>query len=172
MHLAEVNWLKCIKEWWIMRRLVIAVIVALIAAIVLLGVAMAVNGGFQKDSNQPGPQIPVTVQPATSGPSKPTSSDQTNAGDTGSNSGGTIVGKVTAPDGSLIAGARVVPSSANVPVPEVLITSNDQGQYRWSLPAGQYELQVIKEGYQTVKQQVSLKPGDNLQLNFVLQAQK
>jgi hypothetical protein len=58
---------------------------------------------------------------------------------------GTVSGTVRTADGRPLAGASVLPRSLDhpaQPVPEMVVVTDRQGTFSWSLPPGRYELTV------------------------------
>ncbi|WP_329108824.1 carboxypeptidase-like regulatory domain-containing protein [Micromonospora sp. NBC_01699] len=58
---------------------------------------------------------------------------------------GTVTGRVRAADGSPLAGVAVHPKSLDNPanaIPELLVTTDEAGTFRWTLAPGRYEFQA------------------------------
>ncbi|MEV4628074.1 carboxypeptidase-like regulatory domain-containing protein [Micromonospora sp. NPDC049523] len=68
------------------------------------------------------------------------------AGDSGrATNRGTVTGRVLAADGSPVAGVAVAPKSLDDParaIPELVVTTDETGTFRWSLEPGRYEFQA------------------------------
>src|SRR5262245_2554760 len=71
---------------------------------------------------------------------------------------GSIVGRVTDESGAVVPGVSVTATSPALLVPEVIVTTDAQGDYRLSpLPIGTYQVQYTVQGFQTLRR-------DNLRL--------
>ncbi|MFI6760087.1 carboxypeptidase-like regulatory domain-containing protein [Micromonospora sp. NPDC050417] len=62
---------------------------------------------------------------------------------------GTVTGRVLGADGSPVAGVAVAPRSLENParpIPELVVTTDNQGTFQWTLEPGRYEFQVQPVG--------------------------
>jgi hypothetical protein len=83
-----------------------------------------------------------------------------------------VTGKVTDLVGDPIEGASILPQSTDsppLPIPDILIVTDTNGKYMWSLRPGSYRLTVIAEGYRPKTMPVQVKPGELMILDFVLE---
>ncbi|RKR91165.1 carboxypeptidase family protein [Micromonospora pisi] len=65
---------------------------------------------------------------------------------------GTVTGRVVGADGSPVAGVVVQPKSLESParpIPELVVTTDKQGTFQWTLEPGRYEFQVQPVGAST-----------------------
>jgi len=82
-----------------------------------------------------------------------------------------VQGRITAREGTPIAGAYVEPRSLDRPrarIPDVGNVSGADGRYEWPLPAGTYEVSVSAEGYRRESRRVTLRAGETATLDFTL----
>ena len=82
-----------------------------------------------------------------------------------------VQGRITARDGTPVAGAYVEPRSLDRPrarIPDVGNVSGADGRYEWTLPAGAYEISVAAEGFRRVTKPVTLLGGQATTLDFTL----
>ena len=80
-------------------------------------------------------------------------------------------GRITAREGTPVAGAYVEPRSMDRPrarIPDVGNVSGADGRYEWTLPAGAYEISVAAEGFRRVTKPVTLLGGQATTLDFTL----
>jgi hypothetical protein len=77
-----------------------------------------------------------------------------------------LIGTVKDPDGGGLPGAVLQFSEGGAIVGTT--TSDDQGQFRDLLDPGTYSLRVTKSGYHTLERDVTIGPGQVLQLDLVL----
>ena len=71
---------------------------------------------------------------------------------------GSIVGQVTDESGAVLPGVTVTATSPALLVPEIVVTTDAQGDYRLApLPIGTYQVQYTLPGFQTLRR-------DNLRL--------
>lgn len=84
-----------------------------------------------------------------------------------------VAGSVKDQNGTPIADASidVNPLSNNIPFPDVAASSDEQGQYRWSLEPGLYAITVFATGYYSQTQQVEVLTGPPVTVDFVLDPQ-
>src|SRR5437870_1012970 len=83
---------------------------------------------------------------------------------------GSITGKVTDPNGAVVAGATVTVKNVETNV-EATATTNDEGSYDFPvLLPGKYELLVTKEGFKVeARQQIQLRVAEKLTIDVQLQ---
>lgn len=102
---------------------------------------------------------------------QPVSSDDRSSPEAGRNAVmGTVAGVVTTSVGQPVVGAAVRPRSLDVPsppIPELAVSSDSTGRYRWRLWPGRYEL-AVSEGDSAVEQSVTVTAGQTTTLNIVL----
>jgi len=70
-----------------------------------------------------------------------------------------------------IAGAAVQPRSLDQPahaIPEIAITTDDQGRYSWTLPPGEYSLEVKQDARAAAPRNVSVGAGETATVDFTL----
>ncbi len=82
-----------------------------------------------------------------------------------------IEGRVTAEDGTPIAGVFVQAESLDEPaqrIPEMAITTDEDGHYLWPLPPGRYRISVSIEGRQPAAETATVEPGKQTTLSFTL----
>ena len=79
-----------------------------------------------------------------------------------------VTGIVTDAAGKPLANVGIGVSKGTAPVPEVLVLSDQDGKYTWNLPAGTFTLTANSDGYQALSQEVTVKYGKTVQLNFKL----
>jgi outer membrane lipoprotein-sorting protein len=82
-----------------------------------------------------------------------------------------IEGRVTAGDGKPISGVFVQAESLDEPaqrIPEMAITTDDDGHYLWPLSPGRYRISVSAEGYQPATQTATVEAGRLTTLSFSL----
>ena len=144
-----------------MTRIRIAVIAAILCALGMAGVAFAATGGFDGDSRHPSP----AGAPASPATGKDAPADSSTPATGGQRS---ITGRVTTPDGRPLEGVMIVPRSSDVPVPELLVTTDANGRYTWGLPAGTYTFGATKTGYAPASQSLRVNAATQ-KLDFVLQ---
>jgi hypothetical protein len=77
-----------------------------------------------------------------------------------------LIGTVKDPDGGVLSGAVLQFSKGGAIVGTT--TSDDQGQFRDLLDPGTYSLNVTKSGYHKLEREVTIEPGQVLQLDLVL----
>lgn len=83
-----------------------------------------------------------------------------------------VEGRVTAPDQKPLAGVSVQPRSLDQPataIPEMAVVSQDDGQYRWTLRPGEYEISFTLEGYQPATHRVTVRPRELTRLDVELE---
>jgi hypothetical protein len=83
-----------------------------------------------------------------------------------------IVGQITNSLGRPVAGAFVQPRALDdpsPPIPEIAIVSDSDGRYTWRLFPGTYEISVSAEGYRGVTKQATVKPGQQVSMDFTLE---
>ena len=74
---------------------------------------------------------------------------------------GSVAGSVSGPTGQPVAGVLVVPVSLEEPavaVPERAVVTDQDGRFRWELPAGRYELRLAGAGI-SGSTTVTVRPG-------------
>ena len=82
-----------------------------------------------------------------------------------------VVGRVATRDGQAIAGAMIVPTPRSrdaPPIPEIAITTDGDGQYRWHLQPGPYQISVIYHGFTEQTLNVEVRKNQVSTLNFIL----
>lgn len=82
-----------------------------------------------------------------------------------------IEGRVTAADGTPVAGAFVQAESLDEPaqrIPELAINTDDDGHYLWPLAPGRYRISVSVEGREPASQTATVEPGKLTTLSFTL----
>ena len=82
-----------------------------------------------------------------------------------------VSGRVTSADGRPVAGAFVEAESLDrpsQPIPEVAISSREDGRYLWPLRPGSYRISVSAEGYQRAAGQATVRAGRLAALDFTL----
>lgn len=86
------------------------------------------------------------------------------------NRAGNTSGSIHDPSGAAVANATVVMSNHAANTID-MTTTDREGNFSFSgLPAGNYELQILKPGFQTYRQRdVSLDPGRDFTANFTLE---
>ncbi len=82
-----------------------------------------------------------------------------------------VKGKVTDAAGNPIVAAGVAVTKSSTGVPEILVLSNEKGEYVWELPAGEFTLTAHLDGYADESKDIALKEGQTLELNFQLEKQ-
>lgn len=98
----------------------------------------------------------------------------TNGGDAttaGSGISEGVEGRVTA-SGQPLAAVSVQPRSLDEPataVPEMAVVSEDDGQYRWTLRPGEYEITFVLDGYQPATRRATVQPGQATRLDVELE---
>jgi hypothetical protein len=83
-----------------------------------------------------------------------------------------VEGRVTASGQKPLAGVAVQPRSLDEPaaaIPEMAVVSEDDGQYRWTLRPGEYELSFLLEGYQPATRRVTVRPRQATRLDVELE---
>lgn len=83
-----------------------------------------------------------------------------------------VVGRITASGGDPVQGAIVKPTSRedpSPPVPMLLVRSDRDGRYSWSLPSGTWDIAVSAEGYQPATDTIVIPEGSSVTLDFVLE---
>ena len=96
--------------------------------------------------------------------------DATVAGQ-GTSEGEGVEGQVTAA-GQPLAGVSVQPRSLDEPataIPEMAVVSEDDGQYRWTLRPGEYEITFVLDGYQPATRKVTVRPHQAARLDVELE---
>ncbi len=79
-----------------------------------------------------------------------------------------VIGKVTDESGNPIAEAGVAVTKASAGVPDILVLTNENGEYVWELPAGEFTLTVRQDNYLEASKDVTVKAGEKIELNFQL----
>lgn len=82
-----------------------------------------------------------------------------------------VEGRVTDGRGRPVAGAFVEARGTGAnpnPVPEIAVFTDEDGRYRWFLPAGSYAITVSAEGRGQRTLAVTVPRGGAVRLNFVL----
>jgi hypothetical protein len=82
-----------------------------------------------------------------------------------------VSGRVTAADGTPVAGAFVEAESLDrpsQPIPEVAISTREDGRYLWPLSPGSYRISVSAAGYQRATGQAAVRAGRLTALDFTL----
>lgn len=85
-----------------------------------------------------------------------------------------VTGLVTSRDGHPIANAWIQAKSLDEPsnpIPELVITTNEAGEYQWSLLPGRYEISVLIDSRQQATNLVTVQPGQTAISNFTISAQ-
>lgn len=85
-----------------------------------------------------------------------------------------VSGKVSSATYGPIVGAGVVPKSLDDPpaaVPELWVSTDQDGGYEWSLPPGRYALTVRVDGYKPDTQETKVGNGEVVTLDFFLEAE-
>ena len=80
-----------------------------------------------------------------------------------------VIGLVTTMDGRPIIEAWIRAKSLDQPsnpIPEIAIITNEEGQYKWPLVAGRYEISVFIDNRQSASQVVTVNPRQTTTLNF------
>jgi glutamyl endopeptidase len=83
-----------------------------------------------------------------------------------------IAGQITDSRGRPVAGAFVQPRALDdpsPPIPEIAIVSDGDGRYTWRLFPGTYEISVSAEGYRGVSRQATVKPRQQVTIDFMLE---
>lgn len=79
-----------------------------------------------------------------------------------------IHGRITDQAGKPVAGARVTVPKASVPVPEMAYLSDADGNYKLSLPKGEFTLAVFSDSFAPAEQAIDTTAKADLQLDWVL----
>jgi hypothetical protein len=82
-----------------------------------------------------------------------------------------IVGLVVDSSGKPVVGAGVQAEATGEnrpPIPEIAIVTDRNGRYAWKLPAGEYAITVVAEGFETSRKRARVEPGQRVILDFVL----
>jgi hypothetical protein len=82
---------------------------------------------------------------------------------------GEVIGTVYDETGKPLVEAGVAVTKGTAPFPEILMVTDQQGRYRWGLPAGKFTLAVTQDHYKQLAQEVEVKKGQTVQLDFKLQ---
>ncbi len=82
-----------------------------------------------------------------------------------------ITGKVTDKNGKPIPEAGVAVTKSSTSVPEMLVLTNEEGEYVWELPPGEFTLTVYKDGYAEKSMDITVKEGETAKLDFELEKQ-
>jgi len=96
----------------------------------------------------------------------------TSGGDAGTARVEGIVGQITNSHSRPVVGAFVQPKALDdpsPPIPEIAIVSDSDGRYTWRLFPGTYEISVSAEGYRGVTKQATVKPGQQVSMDFTLE---
>lgn len=83
-----------------------------------------------------------------------------------------VEGRVTDPDGKPLADVGVQPRSLDRPataIPELAVVSEPDGQYRWTLEPGEYEMTFSVEGHETATRRVTVRPREVSRLDVTLE---
>jgi hypothetical protein len=83
-----------------------------------------------------------------------------------------IAGQITDSRGRPVAGAFIQPRALDdpsPPVPEIAIVSDGDGRYTWRLFPGTYEISVSAEGYRGISKQATVKPRQQVTMDFTLE---
>jgi hypothetical protein len=82
-----------------------------------------------------------------------------------------VAGRVTSAEGRPVAGAFVQAESLDrpsQPIPEVAISTREDGRYLWPLSPGSYRISVSAEGYRRATGQATVRAGRLTALDFKL----
>jgi hypothetical protein len=79
-----------------------------------------------------------------------------------------VTGKVTDESGNPIAEAGVTVTKGSAGVPDLLVLTNENGEYIWDLPAGEFTLTARQDNYLDISKDITVKEGEKLELNFQL----
>lgn len=85
-----------------------------------------------------------------------------------------LVGYILSTEGIPINLASITPTSLDhdsQPIPEIFITSNDEGFYHWPLLPGRYQITVKHNDFQAKTKEITLKEDHQVRLNFILSHQ-
>ncbi|SCL19062.1 Carboxypeptidase regulatory-like domain-containing protein [Micromonospora pallida] len=117
-----------------------------------LGLSLVVLGalltGCQGDTGPTGTPAPATGspnQPVSDRPNEPDDDPSPDLDDDLPGNRGVVSGRVRTPSGAAVVGAAVRVRSLDtppVPVPELVVTTDDDGYFRWQLAPGRYEVSV------------------------------
>lgn len=80
-----------------------------------------------------------------------------------------VAGIVTDMDGNPLADVGIAVTKGTAPYPEILVLSEEDGKYTWSLPAGTFTLTARKDGYKELSLEVTVKEGETARLDFKLE---
>jgi predicted extracellular nuclease len=120
---------------------------------------------------------PATTRSEASATGLPSGDDQSISSDDATPPAGApaattrVTGKVTDGSGNPIPGAGVAVTKSSISVPEILVLTNEEGRYVWTLPPGEFTLTVHKDGYVEKSKDITLKEGETVELDFQLEKQ-
>ena len=83
----------------------------------------------------------------------------------------TLQGRVIGQSGRPVAGASVLPQSRDRPaprIPEIAVTTNESGAYRWTLPAGRWTVTVYTLDGNEASDTATTRKGEVARLDFVI----
>lgn len=83
-----------------------------------------------------------------------------------------VEGHVTDSGGKPLADVAVQPRSLDQPttaIPELMVISEQDGRYRWTLQPGEYELTFSVEGYQAATRRVTVRSREVSRLDVTLE---
>ncbi|MBI4675563.1 MAG: carboxypeptidase regulatory-like domain-containing protein [Chloroflexi bacterium] len=83
----------------------------------------------------------------------------------------TISGRVTNAQNEPIARARLAFTKSSVPMPEIAYFTDATGNYKLTVPPGQFTLAVFADGYASQERQVDTRQESQKNVDFVLQTQ-
>lgn len=119
----------------------------------LVAILLTRCGQVNTGSSSDGDLSAVTQTSIT--PDTPVDSGTTGSQSTGTTHSVTLRGTVSTPNGEGLEGVLVTPESLFNPkqaIPEIAVTTDEQGRYTWILPVGSYTLTFTKDGYTTTSQ--------------------
>jgi hypothetical protein len=127
----------------------------LLGGLLLIFLALALLAAV-KDHRLSGEDQPVSALPGTEAREAP---------------GYGVRGRVTSVEGAPIAGGIVQAESLDEPkqaIPDLGVMTGEDGGYWWPFKPGRYRLSITAKGYQTVSQNVVVRPNELARLDFSL----
>ncbi|MFI6822493.1 carboxypeptidase-like regulatory domain-containing protein [Micromonospora sp. NPDC050187] len=116
-------------------------------AVVVLGALLTGCQGRTDSADAPPPATGTPDRPVSDRPDKPDDDTDSDADDDlPPGNRGVVTGRVRTPSGAPVVDATVRVRSLDtppVPVPELVVTSDDDGYFRWQLAPGRYEVSVV-----------------------------
>ena len=86
-----------------------------------------------------------------------------------------VTGRVSDSNGNPVRNALVHPKSLDEnspPIPEIAVVTDEDGRYTWRLFPGRYDISVSAQGYGELTEQVTVKPKQQVILDFTLEQTK